>query len=110
MSRKGFTFVEIDRARRLLGLEERASIQDIKAAYRRLSKRCHPDAGGSGSEGSGRFRELHAAYRLLLSYCEHCRISLARDEMQSFDPEEWWFRRFGENIRPRRKDKEDKDE
>lgn len=103
MSRKGFTFVEIDRARRLLGLEERASIQDIKAAYRRLSKRYHPDAQNSDAEDSGRFRELHGAYRLLLSYCEHCRISFARDDVQSFDPQEWWFRRFGENIRPRRK-------
>ena len=103
MSRKGFTFVEIDRARRVLGLEERASIQDIKAAYRRLSKRCHPDAGDSDSEGSGRFRELHAAYRLLLSYCERSQISFARGDVQSFDPQEWWFRRFGENIRPRRK-------
>jgi hypothetical protein len=110
MSRKGFTFVEIDRARLLLGLEERVSIHDIKSAYRRLSKRYHPDAAGSGSEASGRFRELHAAYRLLLSYCEHCRISLTRDELQSFDPEEWWFRRFGENIRPRRKDEKAKDE
>jgi hypothetical protein len=103
MSRKGFTFVEIDRARRLLGLEERASIQDIKAAYRRLSKRYHPDARNSDAEGSARFRELHVAYRLLLSYCEHSRISFARDDLQAFDPQEWWFRRFGENIRPRRK-------
>ena len=34
-------------ARRLLGLEEGASLEDIRAAHRRLIARVHPDAGGS---------------------------------------------------------------
>ena len=104
MRRKGFTFVEIDRARRVLGLEQRASIEDIRAAYRRLSKRYHPDAGESASEDSGAFREIHDAYRLLLSYCQQYQFSFIPEEVKSFDPEEWWFRRFGENIRPRSRD------
>lgn len=101
MRRKGFTFAEIDRARRVLGLEQRASIEDIRAAYRRLSKRYHPDAGESDSDDSRAFREVHDAYRLLLSYCQQYQFSFIPEEVKSFDPEEWWFRRFGENIRPR---------
>ena len=34
-------------ARRLLGVEEGASLADIRAAHRRLIARVHPDAGGS---------------------------------------------------------------
>jgi hypothetical protein len=34
-------------ARRLLGLSEGASLEDIRAAHRRLIARVHPDAGGS---------------------------------------------------------------
>ena len=34
-------------ARALLGLGERASLQDIRDAHRRLIARVHPDAGGS---------------------------------------------------------------
>ena len=34
-------------ARRLLGLDEGASLADIRAAHRRLISRVHPDAGGS---------------------------------------------------------------
>jgi hypothetical protein len=34
-------------ARRLLGVEEGASLADIRAAHRRLISRVHPDAGGS---------------------------------------------------------------
>jgi hypothetical protein len=34
-------------ARTLLGLSEGASLDDIRAAHRRLIARVHPDAGGS---------------------------------------------------------------
>ena len=34
-------------ARRLLGVEEGASLADIRAAHRRLIARVHPDTGGS---------------------------------------------------------------
>ena len=36
-----------DDARRLLGLSENASLEEIRAAHRRLIARVHPDAGGS---------------------------------------------------------------
>jgi DnaJ family protein C protein 19 len=34
-------------ARRLLGVAEGASLEDIRAAHRRLIAKVHPDAGGS---------------------------------------------------------------
>jgi DnaJ homolog subfamily C member 19 len=34
-------------ARRLLGVEEGATLEEIRAAHRRLITRVHPDAGGS---------------------------------------------------------------
>jgi len=34
-------------AYRILGLEEGASVEDVRAAYRRLIRRVHPDLGGS---------------------------------------------------------------
>jgi hypothetical protein len=36
-----------DEARRLLGLGEAASLEEIRAAHRRLIARVHPDSGGS---------------------------------------------------------------
>lgn len=36
-----------DDARRLLGLSENATLDEIRAAHRRLIARVHPDAGGS---------------------------------------------------------------
>jgi len=37
----------VEDARRLLGVSETASVDDIRAAHRRLIARVHPDAGGS---------------------------------------------------------------
>ena len=39
----GFTFDEINRARKLLDLGEDATLRDIKEAYRRKAKKFHPD-------------------------------------------------------------------
>jgi DnaJ-class molecular chaperone len=36
-----------DEARRILGVGDGASPEDIKAAYRRLMAQMHPDKGGS---------------------------------------------------------------
>jgi hypothetical protein len=39
--------VPLSEARQLLGVSEDASLEDIRAAHRRLISRVHPDAGGS---------------------------------------------------------------
>ena len=39
-------FEEIDKARRLLGLGDRATLKEIKQAYRKMAFRYHPDSGG----------------------------------------------------------------
>jgi hypothetical protein len=42
----------------LLGLTARASVEDVKSAYRRRALTLHPDRGGDAAQ----FRALHAAY------------------------------------------------
>ena len=44
---------------KVLGVSEKASDKDIKAAYRKLSKQFHPDAEGGNEE---RFKEISAAF------------------------------------------------
>ena len=45
----------------VLGLRGDATEEEVKTAYRSLSKRVHPDAGGSDEL----FRRVHAAYERL---------------------------------------------
>jgi molecular chaperone DnaJ len=48
-----------------LGLSRGASEQDIKAAYRRLAKDCHPDRNGGDKAAEQKFKELGEAYEAL---------------------------------------------
>jgi hypothetical protein len=90
---KQLTPQEVQRARQLLQLPERASLRQVKAGYHRLARKFHPDLNpkdtsaqahpstgsgqapstGSGqapSTGSGhRFDEAHKAYQILVDYC-----------------------------------------
>ncbi len=50
----------------ILGLSPDAGAAEIKAAYRRLAKKYHPDAQGAETPGTpSRFQEVTAAYNLL---------------------------------------------
>jgi molecular chaperone DnaJ len=49
----------------VLGVSRGASEQDIKAAYRRLAKDCHPDANGGDKNAEQKFKELNEAYDVL---------------------------------------------
>ncbi|CAN6192670.1 unnamed protein product [Urochloa humidicola] len=61
----------------VLGIGAGASRGEIKAAYRRLAREVHPDAGGGGDDG---FIQLHAAYATLADPDERARYdrSVAR--------------------------------
>lgn len=93
------TYQEIDEGRRLLELPERASMREIKAAYRRLLGQWHPDRC---AEGEGQCEEmtrrLIGVYEVLIAYCRNYRYSFTEEEVFSYgSAEDWWVRRFGNN-------------
>ena len=49
----------------VLGIPRGASEQDLKSAYRRLAKDCHPDANGGDKDAEKKFKELSEAYDVL---------------------------------------------
>lgn len=50
-----------------LGLSDRATCQEIKSAYRRLARACHPDvvASDKKDKSASEFMKIHAAYSTL---------------------------------------------
>lgn len=64
------SFEEVDRARRYLELGETAASGEIKAAYRRLAGRFHPDFNPNDPEAEARMAELTQAYRFLTTYAD----------------------------------------
>lgn len=49
----------------ILGVDRRASGQDIKNAYRKLAKRYHPDLNQDNPQAEQKFREVTEAYKVL---------------------------------------------
>ena len=95
MTRK--EWVKIKEAADLLGLGEKASLAEIKKAYRYLSKKHHPDVLNS-SKNKVEKVEMHnltEAYQLLLGYCSEYRFPLNPGENEQFEGDDWWFERFG---------------
>ncbi len=86
---------QVRTAARILGLGEKASMYDIRAAYRKLAMKYHPDRGGAGSDRV--MAEITAAYDTVRHYCEYYQISFASQEMQ-LNETEWWLKHFGENM------------
>ena len=58
----------------VLELNVGATDADIKAAYRRLARTCHPDL--CGAAGEGRFAELSEAYRFLSDRIKRATLEL----------------------------------
>lgn len=90
---------QIVAAKELLGLSAQATPQEIKQAYRRLSKKYHPDMkadGGGTPAENDQMRRLTEAYKTLMHHCENFLIPLEPgEEPGELDGEDWWMDRFG---------------
>jgi len=91
------TYEKITAARRLLELPEQATLAEIKANYRRLIKKWHPDScSDKGGDHVAMTAKLNAAYRIVIAYCNQYRFSFSEDEIKKYLPtDEWWLERFG---------------
>jgi hypothetical protein len=56
----------IEAARTLLGIPERACVQEIKRAYRKAARECHPDLHQEDAAAAPRFQRLTEALGCLL--------------------------------------------
>lgn len=52
----------------VLGLSPNASDDEIKAAYRKLAKKYHPDLNGGSAEAENKMKEVNEAYNILIKH------------------------------------------
>ena len=84
---KRITFKEIDTARKTLELEEEASLEEIKRAYRRLSKKYHPDYCRQQKVHCEEvIKKINWAYEIIMAYIRSYRYSFRKEEVQRNDP------------------------
>ena len=87
-------FEEIDKARKLLGLGEEATLKKIKQAYRKMAFRYHPDSAGKDAGAEEMMKQLNWAYKLLLDYCATYSYSFTREEVSKKGYYEEHLRKF----------------
>ena len=87
-------FLEIEEARRILGLGEAATLKEIKAAYRRLARRYHPDQYSEGNQGQEAMKKLNWAYKVLEDYCRDYKYSFREEDIARTYPNEEYLRKF----------------
>ena len=52
----------------VLGIPQTATDDEIKAAYRRLAKKYHPDLNGGSAEAEAKMKEVNEAYNILIKH------------------------------------------
>ncbi|TET88515.1 MAG: J domain-containing protein [Dehalococcoidia bacterium] len=87
-------FEEIDKARKLLGLGEAATLKQIKQAYRQMAFRYHPDRGEKGVQAEEMMKQLNAAYKLLINYCSSYSYSFREEDVAKTYRYDEYLRKF----------------
>ena len=88
-------FKEIDEARKLLGLEETATLKEIKQAYRKKAFRHHPDKnGGKDPLSEEMMKKLNQAHKTLTEYCGNYKYSFKEGDIARTYPYDEYHRKF----------------
>ena len=89
-------FKEINKARETLELPGLATFEEIKGAFRRLSKKWHPDSCKKSEKlCHKKMKEINKAHRTLLNYVENYRYSFSKEKITQDSIEERWMRQYG---------------
>ena len=77
-------FKQIDQARKLLDLDEDATLEEIKQAYRELNLKYHPDRckDEKRKEFEEMTKRINNAKDILLSYCAGYRYSFKQGDVK----------------------------
>ncbi|MBN2057772.1 MAG: J domain-containing protein [Candidatus Saganbacteria bacterium] len=88
---------DIEKAKNVLGLGEKASLPVIKAAYRGLAQKWHPDSCPEKDKQhcQEKMKRINQAYETIRKYIEDYQYPLAEEAMTKDDPAAFWQQRFG---------------
>ncbi|MEW6685002.1 MAG: GvpL/GvpF family gas vesicle protein [Candidatus Edwardsbacteria bacterium] len=81
---KRIGFDQIDEAKRLLDLQDKISLEEIKESYRNFAQRNHPDKHPENSQLKERFEKVTCAYKLLTSCYQGEDISFEDNKQKNF--------------------------
>jgi curved DNA-binding protein CbpA len=95
--KKSVTFKDIEKARKTLGLQDTASMEDIKSSHRNLILKFHPDRHSSSKDKDAcqeKVKEINTAYEIIMNYCIRYPISFTRDRVKYIEEGEYQKEHF----------------
>ena len=87
------------KAKSLLGLREKSSLQEIKNKYKNLMKKWHPDKHPEDIQKATQMSaQINDAYKTILDYCNNFEYPFDEESVKkaSYTPSEWWHDKFGQ--------------
>ena len=69
-------------AYRKLGLEHGATLNEVKSAWRRLSRKYHPDRSPNNSESEEKFKEISEAYSIISNFLNTGIVSIVVEQVK----------------------------
>lgn len=81
-------FELVDEARKLLGLGEKTTFDEIKRAYYTLAHQYHPDKYQDNEDKQDHMKKIVQAYRVLKNYCLSCDEFMGKVEGRRYSFEE----------------------
>ncbi|MDP8236673.1 MAG: DnaJ domain-containing protein [Candidatus Erginobacter occultus] len=81
---KGNRYRRIEEARKILGLGEEATRNEVRDAFRELSRQYHPDSSRERDISAARekFEQIVRAREVLEQYCDNYRYSFREEEIR----------------------------
>jgi len=88
-NKRDMYYSKIEKARRILGLGKKATLGEIKKAYRDLVKKNHPDRHSEEDKAiyDRKIARINQAYEELMAYVAQFEISFEKDIVEQYDPE-----------------------
>jgi len=77
-------YSQIDEAKRLLGLQDKVSLEEIKESYHRLAQSSHPDKHPDNTQLQEEFEKITHAYKLLAGCCQGGDMTFGNNKQRDF--------------------------
>ncbi|MBU4393375.1 MAG: GvpL/GvpF family gas vesicle protein [Actinobacteria bacterium] len=78
---KTIRWEDVDWARRIMGLGDTASAEEIKKAFQQAARATHPDHCGQSAETERSFNDLNSARRIVLEYAQACEQTVKEEQI-----------------------------
>ncbi|HKI48612.1 MAG TPA: GvpL/GvpF family gas vesicle protein [Desulfobacteria bacterium] len=81
---KTVDYEKLNNARKLLGLKEQTTQQEIREHYWQLSKKFHPDKFPGDRDAQKHFEKINHAYKLVTDYCREPSCSFREEDVKNW--------------------------